>query len=134
MKTLSLGGLLDQLRECVRKDGAAKIVRFDFGSAVPTTFGAWRGDYSQIALGYRLSGYDSNTEVQHTAYLNETIRVTEAALNTPHPGWKGGVFKATRHQCPVYVSNPGNSGATVIVGVHDSEHSVTLLTSLQGLQ
>lgn len=102
-----------------------KILRFDFGSAVPTSFGSWRGDYSKLALGYRLVGYDA-TEPGPCPHVDDLV----SPIGETFPGWKGGEFLMTEDSRPVYVSNRGNSGATVITGVLVGEHSVTILTSL----
>jgi hypothetical protein len=128
---LSLGELIEQFESLdLRYDEKEyKRVSFDFGSAVPTTLDSWRGSYCELALGYELSGYDRTDDKHFTEnsadkfleHLKDTVGVTLT-------GWKGGDFLMDE-STPVWVANPGNSGTTAVVGVHDAGWQIIILTT-----
>ena len=62
---LTLGQIIDKLEKCGLTHGdddEPKQVDYDFASAVPTTLDSWRGAYEELALGFKLSGYDNDDE------------------------------------------------------------------------
>lgn len=101
-------------------------VDFDFGSAIPTSLDSWRGSYEELAIGYKLTGYDGDSmaEVSISDFLNEL----KSAVGKSFEGWKGGSFHMSKNT-PVWVSNPGNTGNTGIVEVVDDEWRIILMTA-----
>jgi hypothetical protein len=129
---LNLGDLIDKLKAIAASKEPDKLkdcdVCFDFGSAVPTTLASWRGSYSELALGYRLTGYDA-TDGGHfnDAKLVALITELESAIGKDFTGWKGGEFRMDR-STSVWVANPGNSDNTGIIEAVDDGWRVMLMT------
>ncbi len=128
---LTLGKLIAEIEKCELKisSGHFKTVDFDFGSAIPTRLASWRGSYAELALGYKLSGrdaYDRNNNNSITADI--LIQNLKEAIGKSFEGWKGGDF-IMNEDTPVWVSNPGDSGNTGIIGVYDAKHSLVILTA-----
>lgn len=129
-KQLSLGELIQKIEELGLTYAAgeeAKTVCFDFGSAIPTTLNSWRGIYAELALGYKLSGYDSNDEHFPNVTAESLLNELKSALNKSFEGWKGGDF-IMGENTPVWVANPGNSGDTAIIDVIDDGWRLILIT------
>lgn len=128
---LNLGELIQKLEKCEltwREEKEPKNVCFDFGTAIPTTLDSWRGSYDELALGYKLSGYDNNDEHFSKTTAEALLNELKSAIGKEFTGWKGGEFhmnKSTR----VWVANPGNAGNTGIVEVVDDGCRIILLTS-----
>lgn len=95
-------------------------VRFDFQAAF-TTLDSWRGDYSQLALGY---AYE-----QKGPSVGYLLSITRAAMGATFIGYKGGEF-VMGGSTPIRVANYGEVGSTRLVGVvvHDDDEEVTLVT------
>ncbi len=113
---------LGQLIEAVKEQGLFydkeqikyKYVRFDFGTAIPTNFNSYRGDYAKLALGYRLTGYDRKSENKANPIMdNEFLEMLEDTVGETFEGWKGGEF-AMELDTEIYVNNPGDSSGTGI--------------------
>lgn len=102
-------------------------VSFDFGTAIPTELDSWRGSYNELALGYKLTGYDSQNGHMDEITLPHLIDELTSAIGKTFEGWKGGDFKMSKNT-PVWVANRGNSGDTVIWDVLDRGYKVVLLT------
>jgi hypothetical protein len=130
---LSLGELIEKIEKLgltYNEDEEAKKVYFDFGSAVPTTLDSWRGSYSELALGYKLSGYDNEDEHFANVIAEALLNELKSALNKSFVGWKGGDYTMGENT-PVWVANQGNSGDTAIVDVIDDGWRLILITQYQ---
>ena len=129
-KQLTLGEIIAEVEKCGYKeeDGEDKAVYFDFGTAIPTLLNSWRGSYSELALGYKLTGYDNNgehlTEKKATDFLTEL----KSAIGKEFTGWKGGEYTMSE-DTPVWVSNPGNASNTAIVGILNDGCRIIIITA-----
>lgn len=128
---LTLGEIIDKLEVIVNRhsDEDNYLADFDFGSAVPTRLASWRGAYDELALGYRLSGYDA-TNGGHFSDSKASVILDElkSAVGKRFLGWKGGEYLMSRDS-RLWVSNPGNGGNTGIVDVVDFGYKVVLMTA-----
>jgi len=120
MKQLSIGELIAKLEAISpkRNDGTTKDVSFDFGSAIPTTLDSWRGDYSQLALGYDLTGYDSEKNHMNETSIVDLLAELKSAIGKTFEGWKGGEYTMDE-STDIWVANSGNSSHTAINDVTD---------------
>ena len=130
---LTLGKLISEIEACdIQNDkGEDKDVEFDFGSAEPTSLSSWRGSYAELALGFRLTGYDApNQETGHHGIATATKLLDNlmSAIGATFEGWKGGDF-IMDEDTPVWVANQGNVGNTAIVGVLNQGWRLVLLTA-----
>lgn len=127
---ISLGQLIEEIEKCglETNDGEIKDVYFDFGTAIPTDLASWRGSYNELALGYRLCGYDNNNEHFADCKADKLLNHLKESLGKEYTGWKGGDFFMNKNT-PIWVANQGNSGNTAIVGVLDDEWRLVLITS-----
>ena len=126
----SLGKLISEIEKCglEKNDGEIKDVYFDFGTAIPTDLDSWRGSYSELALGYRLSGYDNSNEHFADCKADKLLEHLKSAIGKEYTGWKGGEFTMNENT-PIWVANSGNSGNTSIIGVLDDGWRLVLITS-----
>ena len=128
---LTLGQIIDKLEKCGLKHGdndEPKQVDYDFSSAIPTTLYSWRGSYSELALGFKLSGYDNNDEHFAKTTAETLLLEFKNAVDKEYTGWKGGEFTMDR-DTPIWVSNEGNSGNTGIIDVVDDGWRIILMTA-----
>jgi len=128
---LTLGEIIDKLEKCGLKHGDEdehKEVVFDFASAIPTNLDSWRGSYSELALGFKLSGYDNEDDHFAETTAETLLSELKGAIGKEYTGWKGGEFTMNR-DTPVWVSNQGNSGGTGIVDVVDDGWRIILMTA-----
>jgi hypothetical protein len=104
---------LGQLIEALSKIDADEDcwVSFAFADFVPTTCDSWRGSYDEIAIGY------DELEWEKRPMLKDFLSHLRNCVGQEFTGWKGGEF--TMHDdTPVWVANPGRSGNTGVVGIH----------------
>lgn len=127
---LSLGEFIKELESVDLKydEETYKDVDFDFGTALPTQLDSWRGSYDEIALGYKLSGYDNNSEHFTNNKADKLLEHLKSAIGKEYTGWKGGEFIMDENT-PVWVANPGHSGNTGIVGVLDAGYKLVIITA-----
>ena len=128
---LTLGQIIDKLEKCGLTHGdddEPKQVDYDFASAVPTTLDSWRGAYEELALGFKLSGYDNDDEHFAETTAETLLSELKNAVGKQYEGWKGGIFTMTR-ETPVWVTNAGNSGNTGIIDVVDDGWRIILMTA-----
>lgn len=128
---LTLGQIIEKLEKCgltYGKDNKPKQVDYDFGTAIPTTLDSWRGSYSELALGYKLSGYDNNDEHFTQTTAETLLSELKSAIGKEFTGWKGGEFTMDE-DTPVWVANSGNSGNTGIIDVVDDGWRIILMTA-----
>lgn len=126
---LSIGEIIERLEACGTKwmDNQDKTVRYDFGTAVPTSLGSWRGVYSELALGYDLTGYDNNDSNYEDYTVESLLEELKSGIGNTYHGWKGGDY-TMNEDTPVWVANEGNVGSTIIIDVIDNGYEVILLT------
>lgn len=129
---LTLGELIAKIKACGLTWGTpeeAKTVEYDFGTAIPTDLGSWRGSYVELALGYRLTGYDVNSnESGLQCKAEDLLKELESAIGKTFTGWKGGEFEMSENT-PVWVDNDGNTSHTGIVDVFDDGWRIILITA-----
>ena len=133
---LTLGQLISEIEKCGTTYGPEnedKKVCFDFGSAVPTSLASWRGSYDELALGYRLSGYDAPNQEKHhfnDQTAEKLLKELKSGMVTgvTFPGWKGGDYQMDE-DTPLWVANVGNVDNTCIVGVLDIGWQIVICTA-----
>lgn len=128
---LTLGEIIEKLEKCGLTHGENvehKKVDYDFGTAIPTTLDSWRGSYTELALGYKLSGYDNNEEHFTETTAETLLSELKSAIGKEFTGWKGGDFTMDA-DTPVWVANAGNSGNTGIIDVVDDGWRIVLMTA-----
>ncbi len=130
---LTLGQLISEIEKIgiKKENGEDMDIAFDFGSAIPTTLASWRGSYAELALGYRLSGYDAyDQEKGHFSDVTaeKVLAELKQAVGATYYGWKGGDFLMDENT-PVWVANQGNADNTIIIGVLNAGYKMVLLTA-----
>lgn len=126
---ITLGDLIKEIKECgTMNDDEDKTVDFDFGTALPTTLDSWRGSYAELALGYKLSGYDNDDDHFTEITAKDLLENLKSAIDKTFGGWKGGEYRM-EESTPVWVANPGSSGNTGIIGVIDKGYKIVILTT-----
>lgn len=127
---LSLGEIIKRIENCgsISKNNEPKTVCFDFGSAIPTTLDSWRGDYSELALGYKLTGYDNDENHLAEITVKDLLAELKSAIGKTFNGWKGGEYEMNENT-PVWVANPGNGGNTIITNAIDDGWRIILMTT-----
>jgi len=111
MNQINLGQLIDLLNQRPQNQG----VSFDFCGTVPDSVDSYRGYYDQLAVGWCHGG-----KPQTVAGL---LAILEGAVGTTYEGWKGGEYVMSR-RTPLWVSNPGECGQTIITGLAGDVHTV----------
>ena len=129
MNQLTLGEVISKIESCglLKDNGEPKQVCFDFGSAVPTDLDSWRGDYSLLALGYKLTGYDSAENHFNETTATNLLEELKNAIGKTYSGWKGGDFKMGT-ETALWVANSGNADNTVITDVLDDGWRLVIIT------
>ncbi len=124
----NLGQLIDAIERAgiVYAENKSKEVCFDFGTAEPTRLGSWRGDYSELALGYSLSGYSDKKNHFGRCTADKLLECLSEAENESMTGWKGGDFIMTR-ATPLWVANSGDCGNTAVVGLLDKGYGYMVI-------
>lgn len=102
-RTLTLGQIIDALE----KAPPFARVMFDFCDLAPTDVRSWRGDYSELALGWA----DLSELTAHVLLPRLKDSVGES-----FEGYKGGTYLMTR-DTPVVVDNWGACSNTTIASV-----------------
>lgn len=127
---LSLGEFIKELESTDLKydEETYKEVEFDFGTAVPTELSSWRGSYDELALGYKLSGYDNDSEHFANTKADKLLEHLKSAIGKEYEGYKGGDY-TMNEDTPVWVANYGHSGNTGVVGVLDVGYKLVIITA-----
>jgi hypothetical protein len=127
---LSLGELINEIEKCgiQKNDGGDKEVCYDFGTAIPTDLDSYRGSYNELALGYKLTGYDNDAEHLKDVKAKDLLQHLKEAIGKEYTGWKGGEYTMSK-DTPLWVANSGNAGSTAILGVLDDGWRLILLTA-----
>jgi len=130
IEQLTLGNLIGKIEAIEPRDeyNDPKSVQYDFGTAIPTDLDSWRGIYAELALGYKLTGYDDHANSMFQVTVESFLKELKSGIGQTYHGWKGGEFKMdvdTR----LWVANRGNSGNTGIYDVLDIGYAVILQTA-----
>ena len=125
---LSLGEVIAEIEECgtQQDNGQDKEICYDFGTAVPTDLESYRGSYNELALGYKLTGYDNDAE--SAASAKDLLQHLKKAIGKQYTGWKGGQYTMSE-DTPVWVANPGNGGSTAIIGILNERWRLVIITA-----
>ena len=115
---LSLGEVIDTLKEIQKTAKDDTYVRFDFGYFTPKNLGSYRGFYDELAIGYDDGEYST---------LNDFIKMLEEALTKTFCGWKGGDYTMTR-STPLWVANSGEANETAVVNIINDGFRVIIET------
>ena len=110
-RQLTLGELIGKLKS----QDQDEIIRFDFAYLRPTGIHSWRGDYSQLAIGWTSENKDMK--------VSELLKLCEDADGKDFQGWKGGDFTMD-YGTPVWVANPNESANTAIVDVTEETYVI----------
>ncbi len=113
-KQMNLGELIAALE---RKNQSLPVY-FDFVYFRPKGIHSYRGDYSQLAIGYE-AGIDVT--------VGQLVELCKDANGKTFTGWKGGEYDMW-DDTPVWVANPDEAGGTAICDVRDDEWSIRLIT------
>ncbi len=115
MKTpMTLGEIIDTLK---RKDPDTEVY-FDFVYFRPEGIHSYRGDYSQLAIGYGRADIT----------VGQLLKLCEDADGATFTGYKGGEFEMGR-STPVWVANHNETGSTAIVDIEDRDWRIVLVTA-----
>lgn len=125
-KQFSLGKLIAEMEKCgvSKRDGYAKILYFDFGSAIPTELSSYRGAYNELALGYGLLKDIPESQRVTAPQLLDKLK---EAIGKTYSGWLNGEYTMSKNT-PIWVANPGENGHTGIVGIIDDSWRLIILT------
>lgn len=104
---------LGELIAALESRPATQLVYFNFALLVPTTLRSWRGDYSQLALGYGLHTWPYIS-------VGDLLLTCKAALDRTFEGYKGGTYRMN-HATPIYVDNWGDYTGWAVTRVEDVE-------------
>lgn len=108
---------LGELIKALERKGAEESVRIGFVHFKPDlTIRSYRGDYSQLAIGYKDGG---------DCKVGELVAVLKEAVGKEFTGYKGGEYTMDE-DTPVYIANSGESGGTYIADVRNDGWVVTL--------
>ncbi len=121
---LKLGEIRAQLKAAIslHKEGENAHIQFSFGSAYPTTFDSYRGNYRDLCIQY--SGEYSGSGKKAGDFLKEI----EKAYTEEFQGWKGGTFTMD-YDSEVYVACRGCTSETRIVGIRANDFDIEILTA-----
>lgn len=116
---LTLGELIGKLEEC-NQDA---WVYFDFGSLKPTAFCSYRGNYSDLALGF--NGHCFGVQCRDIR-VSTLLAMCRDATKNVFEGYKGGKYMMTLDS-RVWASNEGWSSGTGIIGVRQAGNYAVIL-------
>lgn len=125
---ISIGRLIKLIEDAGTKSpttGKDKGVRFDFCYCFPTSIDSYRGYYDELAIGFKIAGYEGNSEVATSA--DEFLKLLKGAIGNTFTGWKGGDFMMTE-DTPIWVDNPGNASSTAVMGIEDDGYQIVIRT------
>jgi hypothetical protein len=112
---MKLGELIATLK---RKDQDAWI-KFDFVHFTPEGIHSYRGDYSELAIGYT----DNNQEVK----VKDVVAMLEGANGKTFIGYKGGEYDMHDNTL-VWVAKHNEAGNTAVTDVVDAGWCIVLET------
>lgn len=116
---IALGKLI-RLLEAEKSDN---WVRFDFGGFMPDRIASYRGDYSQLAIGYKEPKEPYKTV---DVFLAELRAVNGQTMQ----GYKGGDFVMDL-DTPIWVANYGESNSTAVKGLADCFWMTVIATEFE---
>lgn len=114
MKQLTLGEFIRRLEQVP----ADSSIKFDFVYFKPKGIHSYRGDYSQLALGYTNEGDPK---------VSEILELCRDAVGRKFYGYKGGEYYMDE-ETPMWVANSDEAGRTAIVNVRNHGWIVTIET------
>lgn len=114
---MTLGELIDALKAC-KQDA---VVYFDFCGTAPTNFDSWRGNYAELAIGWKAGPPHPGPTVA------DVLSKARACDGATFEGYKGGEYTMGL-QTPISVDNWGRYTECALVGVRDLWWRVILLT------
>lgn len=128
MEQLPLGSFIALLAAYPHQEHS---VYFDFGTAYPTDFASWRGNYKEAALGYHMGEYNGPfTNRPSVLQVRELLRAAEQFLSSWQSGWKSGdELYPMLETTPVWVANWGNGNTTMLVGLQEDGWCARLRTA-----
>lgn len=115
---MTLGKLIDLLKARPQD----QEVYYDFAWMMPTTCHSWRGDYSELAIGWRAEG--------KAPTVAEVIAELEGADGKTFQGWKGGDY-LMRRSTRIWVENYGDGGYTAIDRIADCDYRTIIETKYE---
>lgn len=113
---------LEELKLALKKCDPTACVQYAFGGLSPTFFDSYRGDYSHLALGFRLP------DGGRAMTVADLIAECEEADGATYEGYKGGDYQMTG-STPLWVANYGDATGTALIGVFDGGYIVRLETA-----
>jgi hypothetical protein len=121
-RTMTLGELMDALQ--AKSCGMRVLISSQMITLNPTFLRSYRGDYSQLALGYEPLPAVGIFDLE----LYEKLY---GAIGELFEGYKGGSYCATR-DTPVWIDNPGDMSGLAIVGVDPLQGNLVIHTAVLG--
>lgn len=114
-RPLDFGEIIQQLKKAIRDcaDDDPHVF-FDWGSAHPTGFSSFRGNYTHLCLEY--SGSHSS-EIRASKFL----KICEEAMGEVFTGWKGGDYPSDSSS-KVFVCCAGGISETRVVGIEVGDY------------
>lgn len=112
---MTLGRLIDVLD---RADPSLPV-KYDFCGLAPGTVRSWRGDYSQLAIGWEADPRKTVAELKASLIQ---------AMRHPLEGYKGGHY-LMKPSTPLWCDRWGECTNTMIVGAEATEFEVILCTA-----
>jgi hypothetical protein len=121
---LKLGEIKAQLLSAIshHKEKGEAYIQFSFGSAYPTTFDSYRGNFRDLCIQY--SGEYSGSGKKAGDFLKEI----ESAYAEEFQGWKGGSYRMN-YDSEVYVACGGRTSKTRIIGIRANDFDIEILTA-----
>jgi hypothetical protein len=116
MYTMKLGELIAALE---RKNQDMEV-RFEFARMFPTTIKSWRGDYSQLAIGYADTAKEEVT-------VGDLLKKLKEADGKTYDGYKGGNYLMSANTF-VWVDNWGKFTETGILDINEFDGEVFIRT------
>ena len=118
MRRFSLGQFVSALERLDQK----KPIRFDFGAFVPDGVASYRGNYADLAIGFK-----HWKEVT----VAELLADCKDAIGNDFEGYKGGIY-TMRGDSRLWVANYGESSGTVIKKIKLDEWQYVIMTGYEG--
>lgn len=125
MIPLDFGDIIQKLKSLVRSGKGDAWITFDWGSAWPTGFNSYRGDYCQICMEY-------GGQHRHHQTVQGLLEQMEGLLGDFLEGWKGGDYMVSEDK-EIYVCCAGCISTTRVVDITcgDSEYSSACIVTAQ---
>ena len=116
---MKLGQFIKKLEQLIKKHGNQRVY-FGFGETYPTDVNSWRGDYSQLALGW-------NCNYCQSANSEKLLRICKTAGISTFQGYKGGEYNMN-YDVGLYADNWGISSQTIITNIIFDDFKFVIIT------